>query len=88
MFWISDENACAEDVNRLSNMRVLVARSYNGEDVLKSIFPVTQTILREQFVNPSLLTLFISLKKGIHCGHQFQTVTIKAKMVVTLILKL
>jgi hypothetical protein len=52
-------------------MRVSGAKSYYGEDVVKSIFPVTLTIIREQYFTPSLRTLFNIFDEGntsIHGG--------------------
>lgn len=64
VFWISDGYTCADDIQRFSNMRISNADNFYGEEVTKSIYPVTQTVIREHYVTPSLLSLSHIMKEG------------------------
>jgi hypothetical protein len=57
VFWISDGSSCERDVFRFSNMRVNVAETYYGEDVVNNLFSLSQTMTREQSITPSIKTL-------------------------------
>jgi len=64
VFWISDGNSCERDVYRFSNMRVNVAETYYGTDVVNNLFSLSQTMTREHSITPSLKNLFDFIECG------------------------
>ncbi len=57
-FWIYDGMMCVKDIDRFSNMSLVEANIYWGEEQVSKIFPFEHTSCRLEVLNPSLKTLF------------------------------
>jgi hypothetical protein len=57
IFWIFDGMMCVKDLDRFSNMSLVEAKIYWGEEQVSKIFPIDHTVCRVELINPSLKTL-------------------------------
>jgi hypothetical protein len=57
IFWIFDGMMCVKDIDRFSNMSLVEANLYWGEEQVSKIFPLDHTACRVELITPSLKTL-------------------------------
>jgi hypothetical protein len=57
IFWIFDGMMCVKDLDRFSNMSLVEAKIYWGEEQVSKIFPIDHTVCRVELITPSLKTL-------------------------------
>jgi hypothetical protein len=58
IFWIYDGMMCVRDIDRFSNLSLVEAKIYYGEEQVSKIFPIDQTVCRLNLIAPSLKTLY------------------------------
>ena len=57
IFWIYDGMMCVKDIDRFSNMSLVEANIYYGEEQVSKIFPLDHTVCRLELIAPSLKTI-------------------------------
>ena len=57
IFWIFDGMMCVKDIDRFSNMSLVEANIYYGEEQVSKIFPLDHIVCRLELIAPSLKTL-------------------------------